>query len=215
MGAVSGVATAGVGSMFGPVGSTGLSGEIRRAMAHGHANIMVGMAFGQGPSLAGYASGAMGSLTGSALHSAGTAAQIGGSALTGGLSASIAGGDFWRGAATGATVATFNHAAHAGVEFMKDRSLINSIKKNGWSPSDMSDSKTGYSNAIKGIRFMYLHSRGRMAGIWDGPLHMNDVYDFSSKKSGKGGDSTGRQAIINIVVQLIITKKKKSYQHWR
>lgn len=54
----------------------GISGEIGRATVHGHANMAVGAAFGQDPSLAAYASGVLGSLGGSGLHKAGPLGQI-------------------------------------------------------------------------------------------------------------------------------------------
>lgn len=57
-----------------------------------------------------------GSLTGSALHKAGSLAQIGGSSLSGGIGAELSGGDFWRGAATGATVGAVNHTLHTVVQ---------------------------------------------------------------------------------------------------
>ncbi|EON78067.1 hypothetical protein ADIS_1264 [Lunatimonas lonarensis] len=109
MGAISGIATAGIGSMMGAVGSQGFAGEIGRAMLHGQANMMIGSAFGQSPSFSMYASGAFGSLTGSTLPNAGSLGQIGGSALAGGVASKMFGGDFWRGAAVGATVAGLNH----------------------------------------------------------------------------------------------------------
>ncbi|MCC5938855.1 MAG: hypothetical protein JJU34_16365 [Lunatimonas sp.] len=115
IGAVSGAATAGIGSAVGGFGGTAGSfggkvlNEVGRAMLHGQANLMVGTAFGQSPSLSMYAAGAFGSLTGSALHNAGPFGQIGGSALAGGVASKMSGGDFWRGAAVGATVAGLNH----------------------------------------------------------------------------------------------------------
>ncbi|MFD2034517.1 hypothetical protein ACFSKL_06940 [Belliella marina] len=112
MGAVSGVVTAGIGSRMGPVGSQGFAGEIERAMMHGQANMMVGSAFGQTPSLSPFAAGSIGSLVGSAAHRLGPVGQIAGSILAGGLGAELTGGGFWRGAAVGATVAGFNHLAH-------------------------------------------------------------------------------------------------------
>jgi hypothetical protein len=116
MGAVSGVATAGVGSMFGPVGSSGFAGEIGRAMAHGHAQTFVGLAFGQEPTLGGYLTSFASSMAGSSFMMYGgklansTAGLYGFSGVTGGLTAELTGGNFWQGAATGLMNAGLNHA---------------------------------------------------------------------------------------------------------
>jgi hypothetical protein len=116
MGAVSGVATAGVGSMFGPVGSSGFAGEIGRAMAHGHAQTFVGLAFGQKPTLGGYLTSFASSMAGSSFMMYGgklansTAGLYGFSGVTGGLTAELTGGNFWQGAATGLMNAGLNHA---------------------------------------------------------------------------------------------------------
>jgi hypothetical protein len=114
MGAVSGLASAGIGGMFGAVGANGVLGEVGRAVTHGYSNMMIGGAFGNEPSLSGFASSAAGSLVGSGITAAGGGdwAQIAGSSLVGGTTASLTGGDFWRGAATSATVGLLNHAAH-------------------------------------------------------------------------------------------------------
>jgi hypothetical protein len=64
MGSVSGMASAGIGSMFGAVGSMGFTGELARAYTHGLANAGVNAAFGNGAGLGSFASGAAGSLMG-------------------------------------------------------------------------------------------------------------------------------------------------------
>ncbi|MDN3604325.1 hypothetical protein [Belliella kenyensis] len=74
--------------------------------------MMIGAAFGQTPSLSSFASGSLGSLVGSATHNLGAVGQIAGSSLMGGIGAELSGGDFWRGAAVGATVSSLNHLAH-------------------------------------------------------------------------------------------------------
>jgi RHS repeat-associated protein len=112
IGAVSGVFTAGIGTAVGSFGSQGLGTEFARALMHGLANMTIGAMFGQDPSIANFASGALGSLAGSATHNLNGAIQIGSSAVVGGISVEMSGGDFWRGAAIGGTVAGLNHVRH-------------------------------------------------------------------------------------------------------
>ncbi|MPM54214.1 hypothetical protein SDC9_100988 [bioreactor metagenome] len=63
----------------------------------------------------GFASGALGSLGGSAFQTVGGKfansflGTVGFSAISGGIGAELSGGDFWRGAATGATIGFLNH----------------------------------------------------------------------------------------------------------
>ena len=144
IGAISGAAGYGVGGAFGAVGSQGVIGELGRAAFHGVSNQIIGAGFGIDQNFASFASGALGSLSGSALHKAGPFAQIGGSALSGGVGAEISGGDFWRGAATGATVASLNHLAHLGQDKPKHPGKLN-LK-------DVSDRKIAR-HLVKGIRY--------------------------------------------------------------
>ncbi|WP_245189770.1 RHS repeat-associated core domain-containing protein [Lunatimonas salinarum] len=194
IGAVSGAATAGIGSAVGGFGGTAGSfggkvlNEVGRAMLHGQANLMVGTAFGQSPSLSMYAAGAFGSLTGSALHNAGPFGQIGGSALAGGVASKMSGGDFWRGAAVGATVAGLNHAAHAGVEGLKDRALLRRIQKNGWIPIDLSENP--YKGVVEGFRVARLYNRGKVPWLneqFPDGFRIQDLFDYSTITVGKGG----------------------------
>ena len=112
---VSGAATYGIGAGFGAVGgsATNFGGklwyEAGRAAVHGYSNTMIGAAFGQTPSLSSFAAASLGSLAGSGTSSFGSGIQIAGSTLAGGIGAELTGGDFWRGAAVGATVAGLNH----------------------------------------------------------------------------------------------------------
>jgi RHS repeat-associated protein len=112
IGAISGVATYGIGSAFGSVGTNGLGGEIGRAMAHGMSNTTITAAFGGEVNAKTYAIGALSSLAGSGLHFAPPIGQISGSALVGGVTSEISGEDFWKGAATGAIIGTLNHVKH-------------------------------------------------------------------------------------------------------
>jgi RHS repeat-associated protein len=134
MGAVSGVATAGIGSAFGAVGSNGILGEVARAGTHGIINSGVNMGFGNDVSLGTFAIGAGGSLMGSALDGASVGVQIGGTAAFSGTVAELSGGDFWRGAATGATIGGLNHVKHrieVGVHVKAVRAFL---KDSGFSP---------------------------------------------------------------------------------
>jgi hypothetical protein len=114
IGAISGIATAGIGSAFGGVG--GFGKEALRAGAHGILNggleELQGGSFGSG-----FLSGSLGSLAGSGFQAWGGkfAKSIYGtvsfSAVGGGIGAELGGGDFWRGAAKGATIGLLNHSS--------------------------------------------------------------------------------------------------------
>lgn len=114
MGAISGAATAGIGSAFGSVGN--FAHESIRAVTHGAVNGLISEASG-GDFLSGFAAGGLGSLGGSLFSQVGSfsntvGGQIGFSSLSGGIGAELSGGDFWRGAATGAAIGLLNHGQH-------------------------------------------------------------------------------------------------------
>jgi RHS repeat-associated protein len=156
IGAVSGVVTAGIGSAFGPVGSQGLFGEIGRAMAHGQANLMIGGLFGQEASLANYASGALGSLAGSATHNLNGAIQIGTSAMVGGIGAEMSGGDFWRGAAIGGMVASLNHVRHQ-VQLSNHVKAVRAFLEDlGYDSKQVARDVITHKNSFFGKSFAYL-----------------------------------------------------------
>ncbi len=114
MGAISGIATAGVGQMFGPIGNMGFGGEIARAYTHGFAQGMISETFG-GDFISGFAAGGLGSLGGSAFMMYGgrfASSTIGNyafSGLAGGVGAELSGANFWEGAAIGLMTAGLNH----------------------------------------------------------------------------------------------------------
>jgi len=114
IGAVSGVFSAGIGNAFGRVGSQGIFGELGRSAGHGLSSMMVNGAFSsEGKvSMSNFLAGSVSSLIGSGTHNLSSAAQLGSSALAGGISAEITGGDFWTGFAIGGTVAGLNHLMH-------------------------------------------------------------------------------------------------------
>jgi RHS repeat-associated protein len=118
VGAISGAATFGIGQAFGAVGGTGsflgdAGKELVRAGAHGLANGMIS-GFTGGDFMQGFASGALGSLGGSAFQGLGGSfadsfmGTVGFSALSGGVGSALSGGNFWQGAATGAMVGALN-----------------------------------------------------------------------------------------------------------
>jgi len=112
-GAISGVATAGIGAAFG--NSIGTFGhELLRGLAHGVAQGGISELSG-GNFLTGFATGSLGSFAGSGfqdlapkLASSGVG-TIAFSAVSGGVGAELTGGNFWQGAGTGAIVAGLNH----------------------------------------------------------------------------------------------------------
>ena len=114
IGAVSGVFSAGIGNAFGRVGSQGIFGELGRSAVHGLSNMMVNGAFSsEGKvSMSNFLAGSVSSLIGSGTHNLSSAVQLGSSALAGGISSEITGGDFWTCFAIGGTVAGLNHLRH-------------------------------------------------------------------------------------------------------
>ncbi len=114
MGAISGAATAGIGSAFGAVGSNGLMGEVARAYTHGFANGMISEAFG-GDFMSGFAAGGLSSIAGSSFMMYGgkfansTLGAYSFSGLGGGIGSELSGGNFWQGAAIGVMNAGLNH----------------------------------------------------------------------------------------------------------
>jgi RHS repeat-associated protein len=129
-GAIAGAATAGIGDLFGAVGGAGgelanaginlgsVGNELARAAVHGLSNGLLNSAFG-GDFAQGFASGALGSLGGSAFQAFGGEAAksfigtVAFSSVSGGLGSVLSGGDFWKGAAIGAIVGALNHWPHA------------------------------------------------------------------------------------------------------
>lgn len=103
---------AGIGSAFGDIGKFGH--EVLRGLAHGFSNGGISELTG-GSFLQGFASGALGSLAGSGFQAWGgdfaksAVGTVGFSAVAGGIGAELTGGEFWKGAVIGATVAGLNH----------------------------------------------------------------------------------------------------------
>ncbi|MGI6073564.1 MAG: RHS repeat-associated core domain-containing protein [Fermentimonas sp.] len=151
IGAISGVATAGIGQIFGPVGSMGIGGEVARAYTHGFANGMISQ-FSGGNFMQGVASNGLGSLAGSAFMMYGgsfAASEFGTyvfSGLSGGIGAELFGGNFWQGATVGVMNSGLNHLqqsiTYAGERYFANKKAAykymwdNTIKKDrelsGW-----------------------------------------------------------------------------------
>nr|WP_320117929.1 RHS repeat-associated core domain-containing protein [uncultured Marinifilum sp.] len=146
LGAVSGVATGGIGEIFGGLGGSVVNGvstnslgtqilnETGRALAHGVAQGGLGAIQGDN-FFNGFASGGLGSIAGSGFQTFGGdfAKSIEGgtafSAVSGGIGAELSGGNFWRGAGQGATVALLNHYMKPLQQRLERPSKVN-LKKN-------------------------------------------------------------------------------------
>ena len=116
VGGVSGIASYGIGNAFGSIGNVGW--ELSRAAAHGLSGTILNYITSNGNSNFGsdFLSGAVASLVGSGISAAFTnagATQLVslyvGSALSGGITAQLTGGDFLQGASRGLIIAALNH----------------------------------------------------------------------------------------------------------
>ena len=130
------------------VGSNGIGGEIARAYTHGFAQGAISH-FTGGDFMSGFSAGGLGSLGGSAFSAiAGDGAktllgQVGFSSLSGGIGAEFTGGDFWRGAATGATIGLLNHC--------HDRGLTKKAQSQGGESADYLLAKLYWHNQFGGV----------------------------------------------------------------
>jgi hypothetical protein len=112
---ISAGAAAGIGGIFGAVGTWG--NEIARAGTHALSNGTISHLSG-GDFWQGAAAGAFSSLAGSAFEMYGGSfansnfGMYSFSAVSGGIGATIAGGNFWEGAAKGIIIAGYNHLKH-------------------------------------------------------------------------------------------------------
>ncbi len=118
-GAISGLATAGIGQAFsGPnaiLASNSSAQAFAQAGAHGvfqgSLSALQGGDFGTA-----FVSGALSSGVASGLSDLGGFAQVGGAGLVGGISEEMAGGNFGNGFTRGITVAALNHVMHRGAK---------------------------------------------------------------------------------------------------
>lgn len=161
IGAISGVVTAGIGAGFENIGKFGH--EVLRGLAHGFANGGISELSG-GSFLQGFASGALGSLAGSGFQAwapnvANTGiGTIGFSAVAGGIGAELTGGEFWKGAVIGATVAGLNHSLHAietRIQQQKEYKFFNRLR-------DHYESNSGTDFSLTTKEVNYLTSKGKI-----------------------------------------------------
>lgn len=156
IGAVSGFVTAGIGAGFGDIGKFGH--ELLRGLAHGFSNGGISELTG-GSFLQGFASGALGSLAGSGFQAWGgdfaksAVGTIGYSAVAGGVGAELTGGDFWRGAVIGATVAGLNHVQETAQQRRIARTAEKYVGSKDWSYETSKDNFD--SNTNKCNKFVY------------------------------------------------------------
>ncbi|MDQ1086602.1 FG-GAP-like repeat-containing protein [Siphonobacter sp. SORGH_AS_1065] len=114
MSTVAGFISSGFATGIGEVATTIVNPLLRvgfQAVAHG---IVGGVVSGaqSGNFGSGFLAGMTGSVVGSLTGNLPVSAQIGASALLGGIASKLSGGDFWKGAAQAGIVAGFNHAMH-------------------------------------------------------------------------------------------------------
>gem|GEM_PF-3338793 len=144
----------------------------------------------------GFISGVVASLVGSGIGSLGPegagyldsgvtkASMIVGGGLSGGISSSIAGGDFGQGMLQGLITSGLNHVAHMVVDEIKERSLVNdALKREGLSPDDASGVTTGAEAKTFMERLFPLLSK-----LGHNPSY--DLVDFDDPN--KGGESPRR-----------------------
>ena len=138
-----------------------------QSAAHGVTQGTIGAATG-GDFLHSAASGFVGSMAGAGLNkvggSLGAGGKLGLSALSGGVlggaGSALTGGKFWTGFGKGAITATANHGLHAAANELENSALIRRIKKEGWSPIDLSENP--HKATVEGYRVARLYSRGRL-----------------------------------------------------
>ncbi|WP_353119083.1 hypothetical protein [Myroides odoratus] len=114
--------------------------------------------------------------------------MIAGGGLSGGISSTIAGGDFWQGMRQGLITSGLNHVMHMGVDEIKERSLVNNaLTREGLNPDDASGVTTGAEAKTFMERLFPLLSK-----LGHNPSY--DLVDF--KDSNREGESPWRYASI-------------------
>lgn len=114
---------------------SGFGTEMDRAGMYGFVNGSIGELSG-GSFKNGFVSGALSSLATSGFIKGGgnfaksaVGGTVGFSALSGGVGAELSGGNFWRGAGTGATIGLLNHCAHEQEKEWNYKRVLKSILK--------------------------------------------------------------------------------------
>jgi RHS repeat-associated protein len=169
IGAISGVATAGIGAVFGHATGTFIN-EVGRGLAHGLVNGGISDLTG-GDFMTGFLSGELGSLAGSGFQAWGgdfaksAVGTIGFSAVAGGIGAELTGGDFWRGAATGATVATLNHLGDKVLGNDPTKKQLEDLKSTSEAIGFTADGAEVFMGTYKGKAVYYTNMHGKMKWI--------------------------------------------------
>lgn len=183
-GAVSGLMGYGIGSTIGSISGT-VQGELLRAGLHGYSsyvmsggnrNAVLGAAFG---SLA----GSFGQEVGGALNT-----DVGGTLFAGavgGTSSFIGGGNFWEGAATGATVHMVNQVLHKYKTLPSFKKLWSNYPPDNPDGSHAHPSKDGYKNQCA-IRMGYTFKKsGENISSYDKKNQTTEGYPRWSKGFAK------------------------------
>ncbi len=107
--------------------------------------------------------------------------MIAGGGLSGGISSTIPGGDFWQGMRQGLIVSGLNHVMHMVENEIKERGLVNSaLKREGLNPDDASGVTTGAeAKTFMERLFPFLSKLGHNPSY--------DLVDFDNQN--KGGES--------------------------
>lgn len=98
------------------------------------------------------------------------------------------GGDFWQGAKQAAIISTLNHGLHVAADELKNLALIKKIRKEGWSPIELSENP--HKATVEGYRVARLYSRGRLPELneqFPNGFRIQDLFDMSSIPVGKNG----------------------------
>lgn len=117
-GAVSGIISAGIGSVAAQATTAGkskLTVALGQAFLHGYTALAVGIVSGSDNPIASFPAGALSSLTAGAAQSlgSGTIPTLVTGGLSGGIGARLTGGDFWDGVQQGLITSGLNHVAHS------------------------------------------------------------------------------------------------------
>jgi RHS repeat-associated protein len=162
MGALSGIAAAGIGSIIGNVGAQGIFGEVLRAHFHGCVQGIISGSFGHG-GVSSYLSGSLGSIGGSLFgsipgrFSKSLLGNVSFSAIAGGIGSYLSGADFWQGAIVGGTVGLLNHFSHANKKHKNPKIVGKKVE-----------------DLQKGINFIYNNSKSENCEIGLSELHLKD-----------------------------------------
>jgi RHS repeat-associated protein len=212
-GAASGFLTAGVGQIFGPIGSAGFSSEIGRAFTHGVSQAWLSGITGYGDPMTAFTSAGLGSLAGSAFmmyggkFSTSTLGSYAFSGLAGGLGAELTGGNFLQGAGTGLMIAGLNHLQQ-GISYSirsgnRELNPDNIVLKNSKLRNNVKQLYEGLVDDMGTDSFQYQVTGGDRYVGPDGKVYSSTNNDPIS--------GSGRAHIANLAVDLRIKYNNGSY----